>query len=102
VEESIQKESKMAFSFESQHAFPHRMNPDGTVDSICPNCFMTIATAANESDLGRLEAFHRCDPKSWRPLRPNWDYPTRDDHSNWEDPPRHTLPYSNQVSRSIH
>lgn len=41
---------------------PHRHNSDGSFDSICPNCAITIATATNEADLRRVEAAHECDP----------------------------------------
>jgi hypothetical protein len=40
--------------------YPHRINPDGTVDSICPRCFVTIGTSNSESELERMEAEHDC------------------------------------------
>ena len=42
--------------------FPHRVNSDGTIDSICDQCFATIATSSLESDLASLEATHICEP----------------------------------------
>ena len=42
--------------------FSHRHNPDGTVDSICRECFMTVAKAQDESDLFRMERQHTCSP----------------------------------------
>jgi len=42
--------------------FPHRHNTDGSFDSICPRCVITIATAMDESDLSHSEAIHECDP----------------------------------------
>ena len=42
--------------------FPHRPNCDGTIDSICDRCFVTIGTSIVESDLERLEAAHVCEP----------------------------------------
>ena len=42
--------------------FPHRPNCDGTIDSICPHCFATVATSSSEQDLDRIEAVHHCDP----------------------------------------
>jgi hypothetical protein len=42
--------------------FPHRLNCDGTVDSICDCCFATVATATVEADLEPLEAVHLCEP----------------------------------------
>jgi|HubBroStandDraft_1064217.scaffolds.fasta_scaffold2404279_1 hypothetical protein len=40
--------------------FPHRHNPDGTIDSICTRCFATVATEARESDLKKAEDAHVC------------------------------------------
>lgn len=42
--------------------FPHRMNKDGTIDSICPHCFVTIGCSTWEADLDRIEAAHICEP----------------------------------------
>jgi hypothetical protein len=42
--------------------FAHRFNPDGTVDSICPRCFVTVDSAAKELDLVVNEEKHICDP----------------------------------------
>jgi len=42
--------------------FPHRMNEDGTIDSICPLCFVTIGCSTWEADLDRMEAAHICEP----------------------------------------
>ncbi len=42
--------------------FVHRLNEDGTIDSICRNCFITVATAASESVLDRKEPEHNCNP----------------------------------------
>jgi hypothetical protein len=42
--------------------FPHRMNKDGTTDSICPRCFTTVGRSTWEADLDRMEAAHSCDP----------------------------------------
>lgn len=42
--------------------FTHRLNSDGTVDSICHQCFATIAKAAQESDLCVQERLHSCNP----------------------------------------
>ena len=41
--------------------FPHRRNWDGTFDSICPSCFVTIATKDSETELAAAEAAHICD-----------------------------------------
>jgi len=40
--------------------FPHRQNADGTFDSICAQCFTTVATADRESDLKKAEDAHIC------------------------------------------
>jgi hypothetical protein len=40
--------------------FPHRHNPDGTIDSICIRCFATIATEYDEADLRKVEEAHIC------------------------------------------
>lgn len=41
--------------------FVHRLNDDGTIDSICRHCFITIATTVSESVLEREERKHICD-----------------------------------------
>ena len=41
--------------------FPHRRNPDGTLDSICTQCFQTVATEATEDELKAAEGVHRCE-----------------------------------------
>lgn len=43
-------------------SFPHRINSDGTIDSICNQCFLTVATSTTESDLKQSEASHVCEP----------------------------------------
>jgi hypothetical protein len=57
----------------TQHAsFAHRRNDDGTVDSICPNCFQTIAKSPSEPDLQNAEDGHVCNPavvEHYRELR---------------------------------
>ena len=40
--------------------FAKRYNSDGTVDSICLNCFRTVATCADELELIEFEKDHRC------------------------------------------
>ncbi|HKF50276.1 MAG TPA: hypothetical protein VKB38_23140 [Terracidiphilus sp.] len=42
--------------------FTHRFNPDGTVDSICCDCFATVETANREEELKESEQGHVCDP----------------------------------------
>lgn len=43
--------------------FLHDLNPDGTVDSICLECFQVAADHADTSDLEFSEFFHAC---RWR------------------------------------
>jgi hypothetical protein len=45
-------------------SFPHKLNADGSFDSICPMCFRTVATAAQETELAALERKHQCDPEA--------------------------------------
>jgi hypothetical protein len=45
-----------------QPNFVRRFNPDGTTDSICRKCFLTVATATWEADLDSAEQCHKCDP----------------------------------------
>lgn len=42
--------------------FLHRLNDDGTIDSICRECFLTVATAFSTSELEREERQHHCEP----------------------------------------
>lgn len=42
--------------------FGHRANDDGTIDSICCQCFTTVASSNHENDLERCERGHSCDP----------------------------------------
>jgi hypothetical protein len=46
----------------AQVKFPHRVNLNGTHDSICRVCLATIATVKREADLAEFEARHVCDP----------------------------------------
>ena len=50
-------------SWLDETTFVHLILPNGTTDSICSCCFVTIATATRESDLDRDELNHACD--SW-------------------------------------
>jgi hypothetical protein len=55
--------------------FSHRFNADGTVDSICRECFATVATVGSETELLAKEHLHSCNPQivEWyhRPTRPS-------------------------------
>jgi hypothetical protein len=41
--------------------FPHRRNQNGSFESICPGCFLTVARAETEADLRIAEAEHVCE-----------------------------------------
>jgi hypothetical protein len=43
--------------------FHRRQNADGTIDSICLRCFLTAASAENETDLHKRETAHQCADK---------------------------------------
>lgn len=52
--------------------FTHRPNADGTTDSICNKCFITVVTALGEGELDRAEKRHVCDPallEYWKRMR---------------------------------
>ena len=49
--------------------FPRRHNHDGTIDSICPECFRTVARCRSEAELDGHEHRHVCDPESIAELR---------------------------------
>ena len=40
--------------------FQHRLNNDGSYDSICQSCFLTVATECADSALEELEFGHSC------------------------------------------
>jgi hypothetical protein len=42
----------------SRTVFPHRQNADGSFDSICTECFRTVATAPTEAHLEAAETVH--------------------------------------------
>jgi hypothetical protein len=42
--------------------FPHRHNRDGSFDSICTKCFVTIASAQTDAELAVYDKKHICDP----------------------------------------
>ena len=41
--------------------FPHRLNRDGSFDSICLKCFATVANTASEIELKAHDNTHICD-----------------------------------------
>ena len=46
----------------SHAKFPHRHNNDGSYDSFCTACFVTIASVRDEELLRAHELAHVCDP----------------------------------------
>lgn len=62
----------LSTSPESQ--FAHRVNRDGTIDSICRDCFATVATVEREADLANAEKDHVCSPWTRQRLRPRDPY----------------------------
>jgi hypothetical protein len=46
--------------------YAHRRNYDGTLDSICKLCYLTVARAYRELDLNQLELRHVCQPMERR------------------------------------
>jgi hypothetical protein len=42
--------------------YPHRLNSDGSFESICLTCFATFATAETESELLEYDKRHICEP----------------------------------------
>jgi hypothetical protein len=40
--------------------FSHRYSPDGTWQSICPECYKTVAESREEAGLKRAEDTHVC------------------------------------------
>jgi len=47
--------------FSAAAAFAHRHNLDGTWDSICTKCFLTVASEGAEDGLSTHERHHNCD-----------------------------------------
>lgn len=60
--------------------FMRRENTNGTLDSICCKCFVTVATARSEFELSAPERSHECDPillKHWKEMaegKPDEDF----------------------------
>ncbi len=55
--------TKIDLSELQKQPFIHRLNKDGSVDSICTRCFVTVGSvgaAKTEPELAGAEAQHRC------------------------------------------
>jgi hypothetical protein len=46
----------------SSNGFPQRKNGDGSYDSICPHCFLTVAKGRTRRELDLQERAHACSP----------------------------------------
>jgi hypothetical protein len=62
----MSKDSSMQEPHLGRVRYAHRVNEDGTLDSICPHCFLTIGTSTWEADLEKMESMHVCDPDRLR------------------------------------
>jgi hypothetical protein len=40
--------------------YPHRRNKDGSYDSICLTCFVTVASGKSEAELMKFDEKHVC------------------------------------------
>ena len=47
-------------AFQTARFFPHRRNKDGTFNSICLNCFATVASNMTEEELKEQDKEHVC------------------------------------------
>jgi hypothetical protein len=47
-------------AFQTVPFFPHRRNQDGSFDSICLTCFVTVASHKTEDALKELDKNHVC------------------------------------------
>ena len=57
--------------------FTHRLNDDGTIDSICRECFVTVVSSKSGAALEREEQKHRCDAfllKRYKKVHSNEDF----------------------------
>jgi hypothetical protein len=63
--------------YSERSRYPHRPNGDGTIDSICPRCFLTIGCSTWEADLEYMELRHVCDPDRLRYFHPKEQCPPK-------------------------
>jgi hypothetical protein len=71
----------------SHAAFVHTQNPSGSFDSICTECFVTVATRPTEAQLPRAESKHEC--KGFDLGRMHWtehEQPNRERPGSQPDP----------------
>jgi hypothetical protein len=65
------RHSEVTVSQAERPPFVRRLNRDGTIDSICSKCVLTVATSRHEHELHALEQAHQCDPtllEYWKSL----------------------------------
>lgn len=54
----------MAATQLGQRIFIHRLDSYGSIQSICPDCFKTVAQSEEDQELALAEGGHACDPES--------------------------------------
>jgi hypothetical protein len=59
---SLKRSVQLTKAMTNNGKFSHRLNTDGTADSICHQCFVTVATERRETDLSNKEHLHSCNP----------------------------------------
>ena len=52
----MHREARMLVS----RIYPHRRNKDGSYDSICLTCFLTVSHAKTEAELAKQDMAHVC------------------------------------------
>jgi len=57
---SVKRSTQLTRPMTNKGKFSHRLNSDGTVDSICHECFVTVAKVQRETDLIPREHLHAC------------------------------------------
>ena len=63
----------MAATQPGQKTFIHRLDPYGSVQSVCPDCFEMVGESEEEEDLAGAERSHACDPESLVKLACFWN-----------------------------
>ena len=69
---------RRGFRNHAEHRFQSPPNADRSVDSICLQCFRTVATVNEDATLTTLERQHRCDPEDLACLTGRSDRPRID------------------------
>jgi hypothetical protein len=66
-------------------AFHHQKNDDGTITSICMNCYGTVAEQSDPSELSEMEQTHVCEERHIRRMNVS-------DRSDCESPAKRYKP----------